>query len=81
MNIPFRLILCILCLIFGVAFSGCAFSRLEKDLEKFEKTFGVVGRIVHAEPEHKNVIVVLFRKTPSGPVMHRACFMDSTTKK
>lgn len=81
MNHHIRSCLCIFCLLFGIVFSGCAFSRLKKDLVEFDKTFGVIGRIVHTEPEQKNVIVVLYRKTPSGPVIHQACFIDSITRK
>ena len=54
---------CVVATLLFFLFSGCAFFTLEEELEEFEDTFLVGGKITNQSPHQKDVVVVAYEDT------------------
>jgi pimeloyl-ACP methyl ester carboxylesterase len=59
--------------------SGCAFFKLEEEMEEFEETFYIIGGfITNQSPHQKDVVVVAYEDTPGEKVAVKAMILKSS---
>ena len=69
----------ILCLFLAFPGNGCIFSKLKKDLAELEKSYGLRGKIINDSPHQKNVVVVIYEKSPQGISISQATILSPST--
>ena len=76
-SIPFAIVT-VTAVAVTVLLTGCFFQDLKKDMDEFERSFALVGKIINPNPDQGKVIVILFSKKDGQLLPVRYVFPEST---
>lgn len=64
---------------FFTLFAGCAFQKLEKELQEYDKSYAIIGQVKDVPKEHSSIVVILYQYRDPETVVSQYLLTDSTS--